>query len=521
MKTIILDAKCDKQLCGYNKNLSACSIYHIDSQILSADDNKIPARFTRGSTMQHILLMTSTATLGLMAIFLVDLTDMYFLGLIGEQAIAAAVGFAGSIAFFTTSICIALSIAAGVKISREIGRGEARKARSSSTNIGVISILITLSVSAILWPNIEALVRLLGARGQTLAYAVEYLQVLIPSMPLLALGMVAAGALRALGDAKRAMMCTLLGGLVNLILDPIFIFVLDLGVKGAAYASVCARAALFLAAAYSLVGVHGLISRFKWKVFRHDLGSMLAIAIPALLTTMATPVGAAFITRMVAGFGDSYIAGYAVIGRVIPVTFAMLFALSGAIGPIIGQNYGAGLYARVKQVQSNALVFGTGYTLIACFIVWLSASWISGMFNLSSEATSLFIFYWSFISWAFVFLGAQFVANATFNNLGKPVWATLSNWGRVLLGTIPFSWLGSKYFGVSGVLIGEALGTVFAGLIVLLISRRLIHRLQTCVDEIPDTVKAGSSVAVAPLSSGMATTGVVVSRVSGGNSPQK
>jgi len=74
--------------------------------------------------------------------------------------------------------------------------------------------------------------------------------------------------------------------------------------------------------------------------------------------------------------------------------------------------------------------------------------------------------------------------------------------------------------GVSGVLIGEALGTVFSGLIVLLISRRLIDRLQTGIDEMPDTVKAGGSVAVAPLSSGMATAGVVVSRVSRGNSPQ-
>jgi putative MATE family efflux protein len=463
--------------------------------------------------MQHILLMTSTATLGLMAIFLVDLTDMYFLGLLGEQAIAAAVGFAGSIAFFTTSICIALSIATGVKISREIGRGEPEKARSSATNISVISIFITVLVCAIMWPNIEALLRLLGATGLTLIYATEYLQILLPSMPLLALGMVAAGALRALGDAKRAMMCTLAGGLVNLILDPIFIFGLGFGVKGAAYASVCARAALFLVAAYSLINVHHLIARFNWKIFRHDLASVLAIAIPALLTTMATPVGAAFVTRMISGFGDSYIAGYAVIGRVIPVAFAMVFALSGAIGPIIGQNYGAGLLTRVKQAQNNALLFGTAYTLLACLIVWMSAGWISGVFNLHSEGTSLFIFYWTFISWSYVFLGAQFIANASFNNLGKPVWSTLSNWGRILGGTVPLSWLGAKYLGVNGVLIGEASGTLLAGTIALLMSRKLINHLQH--DEAPelDTANTGSSIAVAPLSSGVAVTGVVACRI--------
>lgn len=464
--------------------------------------------------MGHIVLMTSTAALGLMAIFLVDLTDMYFLGLLGEQAIAAAVGFAGSIAFFTTSICIALSIAAGVKISREVGRAEPKKARSSSTNIAVISVFITLCVSVIMWPNIESLLRLLGATGQTLVYATEYLQILLPSMPLLALGMVASGALRALGDAKRAMMCTLAGGLVNLILDPIFIFGLDLGVKGAAYASVCARAILFLVAAYGLVHVHGLIARFRWVIFRHDFRSVLAIAIPVLLTTMAAPVGAAFITRMISGFGDSYIAGFAVIGRVIPVTFAMIFALSGAIGPIIGQNYGAGNFKRVSLAQTNALLFGTGCTLIACFVVWISTDWISGIFNLQAEGTSLFIFYWTFVSWSYVFLGAQFIANASFNNLGKPVWSSLSNWGRVLGGTIPLSWLGAKYMGVYGVLIGEAIGTVLAGTLALMISRSLVVRLQPeFAPDIPDG-QVGSCIAVAPLSSGLAVSGVVANRTS-------
>lgn len=494
-------------------------VYPIQSRterpLVSSKNNNIHARFVDGSTMHHIQLMTSTATLGLMAIFLVDLTDIYFLSLLGEQAIAAAVGFAGSIAFFTTSICIALSIAAGVKISREIGRGESDQARASSTNVGVISVLVTLTVCAVLWPNIEALLRLLGATGQTLRYAVEYLQILLPSMPLLALGMVAAGALRALGDAKRAMMCTLAGGLVNLILDPLFIFQFNLGVKGAALASVCARAILLLVAAYGLIAVHGLVARFNWLVFRLDFRKVLAIAVPALLTNMATPVGAAFITRMISGFGDSYIAGFAVIGRVIPVAFAMIFALSGAIGPIIGQNYGAGIHERVKQAQANALIFGTSYTIFACFIVWMSASWISDIFNLRTEAASLFVFYWTFVSWAYVFLGAQYIANASFNNLGKPVWSALSNWGRILGGTIPLSWLGAKYFGIGGVLIGEAIGMVLAGTIALIVSRRLIIRIQTGTSQELDATNTGSSVAVAPLSSGMATAGVVSNRISG------
>ncbi|NOR71959.1 MAG: MATE family efflux transporter [Methylomarinum sp.] len=476
---------------------------------MARKNNQINARFVSGSTMQHILVMTSTSTLGLMAVFLVDLTDMYFLSLLGEQAIAAAIGFAGSIAFFTTSICIALSIAAGVKISREIGSGESDQARSSTTNIAVIAGLVTLSACTILWPNIEFLLRMLGARGQTLTYAIEYLQILLPSMPLLALGMVSAGALRALGDAKRAMICTLVAGMVNLVLDPLFIFQFGFGVKGAAIASVCARVVLLWIAAYGVIRVHGLIARFDLTRFRNDFRQTTAIAIPALLTNIATPVGSAFITRMISGFGDSYIAAFAVIGRVIPVAFAMIFALSGAIGSIIGQNYGAGFFDRVKQVQNNALLFATAYTMLACLIVWLSTTWISNLFNLQIEATALFSFYWTFISWTYLFLGAQFIANASFNNLGKPFWSTVSNWGRILFGTIPLAWFGAKLLGVYGVLIGEAIGTVLIGSISIWVSRRLINNLHSDMD----IGEAGRATAMNPLSSGIAATGVVSSHV--------
>ncbi len=123
-----------------------------------------------------------------------------------------------------------------------------------------------------------------------------------------------------------------------------------------------------------------------------------------------------------------------------------------------------------------------GYTMLACLIVWLNTTWISGIFNLQIEATALFIFYWTFISWTYLFLGAQFIANASFNNLGKPIWSTVSNWGRILVGTIPLAWLGAKLFGVYGVLIGEAIGTVLIGSISILVSRRLINNLHSNID---------------------------------------
>ncbi len=478
-----------------------------------AEPSSLNARFVTGSTMRHILVMTSTSTLGLMAIFLVDLVDMYFLSLLGEQAIAAAVGFAGTIAFFTTSISIAMTIAAGVIISKALGRGEQQRARTSTVNISVFSFCIAVVVAVSVWLSIEPLLSLLGASGQTHQYATDYLEILLPSMPILALGMTASGALRAIGDAKRAMYCTLAGGAVNALLDPVFIFYFGWGVEGAAIASVFARITVFLVAVRGVVVVHQLYAKFSFSLFINDLKPIVAIAIPALLTNLATPVGSAFVTRMISGFGDSYVAGYAVVGRVIPVAFAMIFALSGAIGPVVGQNFGAGNLSRVRQAQTDALIFGISYTLMACLITWLASPALVQIFNLDMQAAEIFVFYWSFIGVSFVFLGSQYVSNATFNNLGKPIWSTCSNWGRVLLGTFPLTWLGAHYYGVFGVLVGEAIGVTLIGITALLISRRLIKRLeQDKKVNGSDYCGENATAAVAPYSSGTAMTTVVASR---------
>ena len=131
-------------------------------------------------------------------------------------------------------------------------------------------------------------VALLGASGQTLEFAIRYGSILLPSIPILVIGMSAAAAVRAIGDARRAMWATLIGSIVNAILDPIFIFGFDWGLEGAAWASVVARLAVLLTAWRALVGVHKLPRRVSYDQFRSDLTPLLAIAGPAVLTNLAT-----------------------------------------------------------------------------------------------------------------------------------------------------------------------------------------------------------------------------------------
>ncbi|MGI9487863.1 MAG: MATE family efflux transporter [Geminicoccaceae bacterium] len=421
------------------------------------------AVFTEGSVLRHISVMTATATTGLIALFVVDLIDLYFLSLLGQAELAAAVGYAGSILFFTTSICIGLAIAMAALVARAIGAGEKARAKRYVVHVSVASLLVTVPFAALVWFSIPDLLGLLGAEGRTLELAVDYLRIIVPSMPVLALAMGSGGALRAVGAARLSMASTLAGGLVNAVLDPILIFGLALGIEGAAFASVAARFAVLAVGAYGIVVQQQLLGRFKAAAFARDVRRIAEVAGPAMLTNVATPFGNAYVVTAMARFGDEAVAGYSIIGRIIPVAFGVVFALSGAVGPVVGQNFGAGKFDRIRQALIDALMLSTAVIVLASLMLYVFQDQIASVFNASSGAAGLFGFFSTWIAILFVFSGAQFIANAAFNNLGFPLWSSVTNWGRVTVGTIPLVWIGAAWLGPNGVLLGQAIGGVLFG----------------------------------------------------------
>ncbi|MEP4486701.1 MAG: MATE family efflux transporter [Halioglobus sp.] len=444
------------------------------------------AVFTRGSTMRHVLAMTAASATGLLAMFGVDLIDMYFLTLLGEQALVAAVGFASTLIFFLVSISIGLQIALGALVARSEGAHRRDQAGQYCTSALVFNGLTALVISAVGWFYLPQLLALLGASGQTLEFAIRYGSILLPSIPILVIGMSAAAAVRAIGDARRAMWATLIGSIVNAILDPIFIFGFDWGLEGAAWASVAARIAVLITAWRALVGVHKLPRRVSYGQFRSDLIPLLAIAGPAVLTNLATPIGNSFVLRTMSQYGDSAVAGAAIMGRITPVALAAIFALSAAVGPIIGQNAGAGLYGRVRSTLRDSVIFTAAYVLVVWLILLVTCDLIVGVFSASTQAEELIRFYVQFLVGSFFFSGCLFVANASFNNLGHPRWATVANFSKVLLGIVPAVYVGSSWYGAKGVLAGEVVGAALFGLVAMAAAFALVNRLER--DYVPAAV---------------------------------
>jgi len=427
--------------------------------------------------MRHVIVMTVTSSVGLVALFLVDFADMYFISLLGEIEMAAAIGYAGSIMFFNVSIGIGLAIAASALVARAIGAGDRPRAKRICTNSLIYSAVVASILGVLLWFYIPAILTLLGAEGRAHALATNYLRIIVPTLPALTLGICGGAILRSLGDPKRAMYVTLSGGAVNAVLDPILIFGAGLGLDGAALASVCARFAVMGVGLYGVIRIHQMVEKPVRSLLLLDIPAISTIAAPAILTNIATPVGNAYVTSVIAQFGDGPVAGWAVVGRIIPVAFGVVFALSGAVGPILGQNLGAHQYGRLRQSLSDSLLFSLLYVALAWAILALIHEYIAAFFGLGGAAAELVGLFCIWLSPTFLFFGALFVASAAFNNLGRPHYSTGFAWARATLGTIPFVYYGGQWYGAPGALTGYMLGSVVMGGLAVVACYRLIAAL--------------------------------------------
>jgi putative MATE family efflux protein len=438
------------------------------------------AKFLEGNLFRHVASMSMTASIGLMAIFLVDFADMVFISMIGKAELAAAVGYSGAILFFTTSFGIGMAIAAGALVAQALGAGDAELARRRATNTLLVGFFLAVILAVVVWLNLEFLTGLVGASGKTQEMAIGYLQIIVPTMPILLFGIVGSAILRSHGDARRSMTSSIWGGVANAVLDPILIFGFDLDLTGAALASVVSRFVFAYFALRPIFAHYGGFVRPSLSVLKLDIKPVIAIAVPAILTQFATPIGSAYMTRVMAEFGELAVAGMAMVGRLTPVSFAVVFALSGAIGPIIGQNAGAGQMDRVRTAFRDGIIFTGVYVLAASAILFVLRGPLADLFSADGVARELVYLFCGPLALVYFFNGVMFVANATFNNLNHPFYSTWLNWGRHTLGTIPLVIYGAQVWGAPGVLIGQAAGGVVFGIIAWGLSVRVLNK-QTAI----------------------------------------
>lgn len=445
-------------------------------------------RFLTGSTMGHVLRMTATGAFGLTFVFLVDAANLFWLSQLGDSQALAAIGFAFAIQFFSVSIGVGLMIAATALVSRNIGRGERARARELAGAAIIIAATVQALVATVVVLLRHDLVALAGGQGETAALAARYLAITMPSLVPMAVALVGSGTLRAEGFGAKAMYVTLFSGMLLMVIDPILIIGLDLRLDGAAYGLVLFRFCLMGLALFFAAHEHRLIARpDPWRI-RQTFRPYMAIAVPAIATQMATPAGNYFLTIVMAPFGDDAVAAWAVVGRLTVLAFGGIFALSGAIGGIFGQNYGAHQYDRLRSTYRDALIFCLAYTLVMWAVLVAITPLAIRAFNLSGQGAEVLQAFTRFGVGGFIFVGALFVSNAAFNNLGRPGWSTLVNWLKDGALSWPAAALLAGSFGAAGVIYGQAVAGAVMGALAAVWGWIYVRRLgpETEIEPVPD-----------------------------------
>src|SRR5210317_208223 len=299
------------------------------------------ALLTQGPVGRHLINMTLPMLLGITTMMGQSFIDTWFLGRVGDRALAAY-SFGFPILMIVTSIAIGLGAGTSSVVARAIGGDDHERARRLSTDSMILSLLIAAvcTVAGIL--TIEPLFRLLGAPDDMIPMIREFMTILYLAVPFIVLGMVGTASMRATGDTRLPSKLMIGAAILNVILDPIFIFGLGpvpaLGLNGAAIAGFISRGLFFLATLYFLTYRLDLVGFSKPDPLemRRSWRDILHVGLPAAGTNAIVPIGLTLITAMIADFGPKAVAGFGVASRVESMVLVLYYALSAIIGPFVG-----------------------------------------------------------------------------------------------------------------------------------------------------------------------------------------
>lgn len=423
---------------------------------------------TQGPVGQTLFRLTAPMMMGVSSMILVSMIEIGFIGQLGTSAVAA-VTFAFPVTMSLSSIALGISIGTSSVIARSVGSGDMEEVRRLSTHgLTLIAILIVL-LSTLGWFTISPVFEALGATPDTLPIIHDYMTLYFPGTVLFTLGMVAGSIMRANGNATIPGVVMTIAALLNLALDPIFIFgwfgFPALGVQGAALAMILSRLFAFVLLLhyikrFQLINLSAITDRFWVSTKR-----ILHVGVPAMATQLIGPISAAIITRILASHGEAVVAGFGVAARLEAVAVMLLFALSGSIGPFVGQNFGANKLSRVRAGMSAAYRFCLFWSLFSATVLFFAAQHIVPLFESNPIAIETAVFFLLIVPWSHGLWGVLMMASASFNALGKPLPSTALSFMRMFLVNIPIALIANKYWGYQGVFVATFIANCLLGLV--------------------------------------------------------
>ncbi|MGB0937984.1 MAG: MATE family efflux transporter [Colwellia sp.] len=438
-----------------------------DSQEIKSQKKhkKAPLNLLQDPVPSTLKSMTIPMIYGMILLMTFNLVDTFFVSLLGTQPLAA-ISFTFPVTFTILSMTIGLGIGTSAVIAKLLGNNDVYNAKNAATASLALSAAIVCLLSSIGYLYTDELFTLLGAEPQLLPLIHDYMDVWYMGSVCLIGPMIGNAILRASGDTVTPSFIMGSAGLVNAILDPIFIFGLGpipaMGIKGAAIATLLSWVVGLFYVLYILTIKKDLIHRtlFSFNEFIESSKRILKIGLPAAGANMLTPIAAAIMTAIVAGYGEHAVAAFGVGSRIESIACLVVLALSMTLPPFISQNFGAGLMKRVETAYKASVKFVILWQFLIFIILILIAPYIAKIFTSEAEVADIIVLYIWVLPLAYGFQGIIILTNSSFNALHKPIIALVLSVVRLFVCYVPLALLGSYFYGLTGFFVGAALGNV-------------------------------------------------------------
>lgn len=421
-------------------------------------------------------------TIGIAALLLFNLVDTFWVGRLGPTELAA-MGFTFPVVMVISNLTIGISIGATAVIARALGEGHDGKVKRLTTDALGLSLMLVATVSFLGYVTIDPVFSALGADDRTLPLIHQYMEPWYMGVGLLVVPMVGNGAIRATGDTLTPSLVMVGAGVVNAVLDPLFIFGWGsfpaMGLRGAALATV-ASYTVSMAFAFWILAKRDKMLTFEAPRMKDVLRSwkdILHIGLPVAGTNLLTPVAAGAVTRLVAGHGQHAVAAYGVGTRIEALSLMGILALTASITPFVAQNLGAGHGERIREtlrfVVRASIVWGGAVAVILA----LAADPLARIFNDDPEVIAMTAQYFRIVPASYAPFGVAILVASMFNSMQMPLKATGLAALRLVVLAVPLAWLGSTLYGLPGLFAGIATANLTMGFVAGLYARREVKRV--------------------------------------------
>lgn len=405
--------------------------------------------------------------------------DTYFVSQINTSA-SAAVGVVFSVMAIMQAVGFLFGMGAGSNISRLLGQQEVEQANRIAVSAVAISFCVGTLIAILGMVFLSPLMNILGATETILPYAASYAKYIFIGAPFICTSFVLNNILRAQGNAIFSMVGIGIGGLLNLVLDPLFIFIFNMGIAGAAIATIISEFISFVILLSFFVTGKSMVSlnlKYISKTFK-TYWLVTKVGFPSFARQGLASLATIFLNTSAKNYGDAAVSAMAIVGKIGFLIIAVLLGFGQGFQPVVGFAYGAKKYKRVREAFRFSIIVGVGFSAILSVVCLIFASQIVTQFRKDDIQVIAIGSLALIIQCITVPLQPITVlCNRLLQMAGKAAEATFVSSARQGLFFIPLILILPSFIGLLGIQIAQPISDVLSAIICIYFLYRFFHTL--------------------------------------------